>query len=294
MSASIAEEMIEGFRDRGGGAPRAAGCGRSSARRRDGAWLIGQRGRAELVVEVFGQPTHSCPTRAGRLRGEAMADVLRAAREIPLPRIRSSAARSSSRPTSRRRPVSRAAMEGTVRRDAHRRLANAVTDPEQGARHLALAAEVPTPASPPRSTAPPRTRRDAGLRAPPRRCPACRGGSRRRTRRTPRRSPHRRRGISPAGRRAHGHTRAARAAHGRTPRRSSARAALFCLGWTEAIGTRPRGSARKRWRRRMGSPDSLQRSVTCSGMSSSSPADSTSPASRRRRLLATLSWQATS
>jgi DNA-binding CsgD family transcriptional regulator len=41
--------------------------------------------------------------------------------------------------------VSRAAMEGNLRRDAHRRLATAVTDPEQRARHLALAAEGPDP-----------------------------------------------------------------------------------------------------------------------------------------------------
>jgi DNA-binding CsgD family transcriptional regulator len=41
--------------------------------------------------------------------------------------------------------VSRAGTNGAVRREAHRRLATAVTDPEQRARHLALAAEGPDP-----------------------------------------------------------------------------------------------------------------------------------------------------
>lgn len=41
--------------------------------------------------------------------------------------------------------VSRAGTNGTSRRDAHRRLATAVTDSEQRARHLALAAEGPDP-----------------------------------------------------------------------------------------------------------------------------------------------------
>ncbi len=41
--------------------------------------------------------------------------------------------------------VSRAGTDGVVRRDAHRRLATAVTDPEQRARHLALAADGPDP-----------------------------------------------------------------------------------------------------------------------------------------------------
>ena len=41
--------------------------------------------------------------------------------------------------------VSRAGTDGTSRRDAHRRLATAVADPEQRARHLALAADGPDP-----------------------------------------------------------------------------------------------------------------------------------------------------
>jgi DNA-binding CsgD family transcriptional regulator len=41
--------------------------------------------------------------------------------------------------------VSRAGMDVAQRRDAHRRLATAVTDPEQRARHLALAADGPDP-----------------------------------------------------------------------------------------------------------------------------------------------------
>ena len=46
-----------------------------------------------------------------------------------------------------------------MRRDAHRRLATAVTDPEQRARHLALAAEGPDRASPVTWTRPPEMRR---------------------------------------------------------------------------------------------------------------------------------------
>jgi acetylornithine deacetylase/succinyl-diaminopimelate desuccinylase-like protein len=46
---------------------------------------VGQRGRAELIVEVFGQPTHSSRPELGVNAVEAMADVLRAARAIDLP-----------------------------------------------------------------------------------------------------------------------------------------------------------------------------------------------------------------
>ena len=60
--------------------------------------------------------------------------------------------------------VSRATMDGASRRDAHRRLATAVTDPEQRARHLALAAEGPDPSI---AVALDRAARDASRRGAP-------------------------------------------------------------------------------------------------------------------------------
>ena len=60
--------------------------------------------------------------------------------------------------------VSRSTMDGASRRDAHRRLATAVTDPEQRARHLALAAEGPDPSI---AVALDRAARDASRRGAP-------------------------------------------------------------------------------------------------------------------------------
>ena len=60
--------------------------------------------------------------------------------------------------------VSRATMDGALRRDAHRRLSTAVTDPEQRARHLALAAEGPDPSI---AVALDRAARDASRRGAP-------------------------------------------------------------------------------------------------------------------------------
>ncbi len=84
VSASIAEEMIEGFatvevarRVR----PDVAVICEATRRR----VAVGQRGRAELIVEVQGRPTHSSRPDLGVNAVEAMADVLRAARAIALP-----------------------------------------------------------------------------------------------------------------------------------------------------------------------------------------------------------------
>jgi putative selenium metabolism hydrolase len=84
VSASIAEEMIEGFatvavaeRVR----PDVAVICEATQRR----VAVGQRGRAELIVEVQGRPTHSSRPDLGVNAVEAMADVLRAARAIELP-----------------------------------------------------------------------------------------------------------------------------------------------------------------------------------------------------------------
>ena len=84
VSASIAEEMIEGFatvdvarRVR----PDVAVICEATDRR----VAVGQRGRAELIVEVIGRPTHSSRPDLGVNAVEAMADVLRAARDIALP-----------------------------------------------------------------------------------------------------------------------------------------------------------------------------------------------------------------
>jgi len=84
VSATIAEEMIEGFatvavarRVR----PDVAVICEPSSRR----VVVGQRGRAELVVEVDGRPSHSSRPDLGVNAVEAMADVLRAARALELP-----------------------------------------------------------------------------------------------------------------------------------------------------------------------------------------------------------------
>jgi putative selenium metabolism hydrolase len=84
VSASIAEEMIEGFATvevaRRVGPDVAVICEPSSRR-----VVVGQRGRAELIVEVDGRPSHSSRPDLGVNAVEAMADVLRAVRELELP-----------------------------------------------------------------------------------------------------------------------------------------------------------------------------------------------------------------
>jgi putative selenium metabolism hydrolase len=84
VSASIAEEMIEGFATvavaRRARPDVAVICEPSSQR-----VVVGQRGRAELVVEVLGRPSHSSRPDLGVNAVEAMADALSAAREIALP-----------------------------------------------------------------------------------------------------------------------------------------------------------------------------------------------------------------
>jgi putative selenium metabolism hydrolase len=84
VSASIAEEMIEGFATvevaRRARPDVAVICEPSSRR-----VVVGQRGRAELVVEVEGRPSHSSRPDLGVNAVEAMADVLRAARGLELP-----------------------------------------------------------------------------------------------------------------------------------------------------------------------------------------------------------------
>jgi putative selenium metabolism hydrolase len=84
VSASIAEEMIEGFATvavaRRAQPDVAVIC--EATRRRV---AVGQRGRAELIVDVRGKPTHSSRPDLGVNAVEAMADVLRAARALELP-----------------------------------------------------------------------------------------------------------------------------------------------------------------------------------------------------------------
>jgi putative selenium metabolism hydrolase len=84
VSASIAEEMIEGYatvevarRVR----PDVAVICEPSHR----TVVVGQRGRAELIVEVEGRPSHSSMPDLGVNAVEAMADVLVAARGLELP-----------------------------------------------------------------------------------------------------------------------------------------------------------------------------------------------------------------
>ena len=84
VSASIAEEMIEGFATVAVARrvqPDVAVICEPSSRR----VVVGQRGRAELVVEVDGRPSHSSRPDLGVNAVEAMADALRAARELDLP-----------------------------------------------------------------------------------------------------------------------------------------------------------------------------------------------------------------
>jgi putative selenium metabolism hydrolase len=84
VSASIAEEMIEGVATVEVArrvAPDVAVICEPSSRR----VVVGQRGRAELVVEVDGQPSHSSRPDLGVNAIEAMADVLHAARALELP-----------------------------------------------------------------------------------------------------------------------------------------------------------------------------------------------------------------
>jgi acetylornithine deacetylase/succinyl-diaminopimelate desuccinylase-like protein len=84
VCASIAEELVEGAatvevarRVR----PDVAVICEATALR----VAVGQRGRAELTVDVFGRPTHSSRPDLGVNAVDAMADVLVAARSIALP-----------------------------------------------------------------------------------------------------------------------------------------------------------------------------------------------------------------
>ena len=84
VSASIAEEMIEGYATVAVARrvqPDVAVICEPSHR----TVVVGQRGRAELVVQVQGSPAHSSRPDLGVNAVEAMADVLRAARTIELP-----------------------------------------------------------------------------------------------------------------------------------------------------------------------------------------------------------------
>ncbi len=84
VSATVAEELVEG-----------PATERVAERVRPDFALIceatslkvarGQRGRAELEVEVFGRSTHSSRPDLGTNAAEAMSDVVRALREVPVP-----------------------------------------------------------------------------------------------------------------------------------------------------------------------------------------------------------------
>jgi len=84
VSASIAEEVLEGAATaeiaRRVRPDVAVICEPSTMR-----LVVGQRGRAELVVEVHGRPTHSSRPELGVNAVDAMADVLRATRGLRLP-----------------------------------------------------------------------------------------------------------------------------------------------------------------------------------------------------------------
>jgi putative selenium metabolism hydrolase len=84
VCASIAEELVEGAATvevaRRVHPDVAVICEATGLR-----VAIGQRGRAELTVEVFGRPTHSARPDLGVNAVDVMADVLAAARAIELP-----------------------------------------------------------------------------------------------------------------------------------------------------------------------------------------------------------------
>jgi putative selenium metabolism hydrolase len=84
VCASVAEELVEGPATvevaRRVGADAAIICEATSLR-----VAVGQRGRAELCVEVEGRPTHSSRPDLGVNAVEIMADVIRACRDVELP-----------------------------------------------------------------------------------------------------------------------------------------------------------------------------------------------------------------
>src|SRR5262245_49983994 len=84
VSASIAEEMIEGYATVAVARrvqPDVAVICEPSHR----TVAVGQRGRAELIVEVEGRPSHSSMPHLGVNAVDAMADVLVAARGLEMP-----------------------------------------------------------------------------------------------------------------------------------------------------------------------------------------------------------------
>ena len=107
--------------------------------------------------------------------------------------------------------------------------ATAVADPEQRARHLALAADGPDPASPKTWTRRPETLRDGALRPPPQ-SSAIRCGAHAARRVDERRSPHHRRGAPQARRRARGTRALLEPLVDMLPASPRRARALFCLG----------------------------------------------------------------
>lgn len=85
VSATVAEELVEGpATERVADRVKpdfAVICEATSLR-----VARGQRGRAEVRVEVFGRPTHSSRPALGVNAAEAMADVVRSLRGVPVPR----------------------------------------------------------------------------------------------------------------------------------------------------------------------------------------------------------------
>ena len=132
--------------------------------------------------------------------------------------------------------VSHAGTNDTSRRDAHRRLAAAVADPEQRARHLALAADGPDPSIAEDLDQAARDASRRALRLPPQSSPDSLRSSRRLTVWTNApiaSSPPRSTTGSPASTATRALLEPLVDMLPASPRRARA---LFCLGWTEAIG----------------------------------------------------------
>jgi len=84
VSATIAEEMIEGVATEAV-ARRVAPDFAVIAEPSSSKLARGQRGRAEMTVRTFGQPTHSSRPELGLNAAEAMTDVIVALRSVPEP-----------------------------------------------------------------------------------------------------------------------------------------------------------------------------------------------------------------
>jgi len=84
LCASVAEELVEGPVTQAV-AERIKPDAVLICEATSGRISVGQRGRAEITIEVFGKPTHSSRPDLGVNAAEAMADIVRGLRSVDLP-----------------------------------------------------------------------------------------------------------------------------------------------------------------------------------------------------------------